>query len=276
MKQAQKLRNGDDGMGVVELEAPLFGQCFEVPSRRLAAVHDVLQRGAGHEILLPEAQDLPHHRVVVGVQNVGDLGRVEVLVCLDFPLHLVEGSKVERLNGFRLPEPERVDDAVAVAEHGHVVGNGAHRLVGEPDEDGVAVHPDAPGIPPLEPVVPFLVLIAVFERLAEEPVAVADTVAVEGDVLARGSIEIAGGEAPEPPVAEGGVLHLLELCKVLAHALQSLARFLEDPEVEQVGIDGAPHQKFCREVPAAAAPRTALFAPVRIRLLHDRLGDGVI
>lgn len=175
-----------------------------------------------------------------------------------------------------LPKPQCVHDAVFIAENGHVVGNGAHRLIGKAHDDSVALHSHAPGIAPLEPVVPFLMLEAVFKRLTEEPVTVTDAVAVECNVLARRRFQIASRKSAESAVAECGILHFLKLVEILADALQSVADLFQNPEVEQIGIDRTAHKKLCREIPAAAAVGFFLLAPVRVRLLHDRLGDGIV
>ena len=242
----------------------------------LELAHDVLQGRADHEVLLSETQDLADHRVVVGIQDVGDLGGVEVLVRLDLAAHLVERRKVECLHGLRLPEAQRVHDAVLIAENWHIVGHGAHRLIGKADEHRVALHAHAPGIAPFEPVIPFLVLEAVLEGLAEEPVAVADAVAVEGDVLACRGVQIARRKPPEAAVAEGGVLHLFKLIEVLAHTAERIPHFFENAEVQEVGINGAAHEKFGRKIAAAAAIGLLFFAPIGIGLLHDRLGNRIV
>ena len=62
-------------------------------------------------------------------------------------------------------------------------------------------------------------LIAVDKGLGKQAVAVADAVAVEGDVHRCSAFEIAGGKTAETAVAERRVLHLFELIKVFADAL---------------------------------------------------------
>ena len=276
LEKAKKFGDGDDGVRIVELEAVVLTEVVKIVPRRLLLGDDVLQRGAHEEVLLAQAQDFAHHRVVVGIEDVGDLGRIEVLRRGVLALHLVEGSEVERLHGLGLPEAQRVDDTVLVAEDGHVVGNGAHVLVGEVHGDGVTLGADAPRVPPLEPVVALFVLVAVHEGLRKETVAVADAVAVEGNVHRRRALEVAGGKSPETAVAERRVLHFLELLQVLADALQGLVRVLEDAEVEKVGEDGTAHQKLCREVPAALLIRRLFRLPVGIDVLHDRTRERVI
>ena len=195
LQNAQKFGDRDNGVRVVELEAPLLGERTQIFSALFEFSDDILQARAHHEVLLTQAQDLADHRVVVGVQDVRDLGRVEILRRLDLAVHFVETRKIELLHRLALPKAERIDDAVFVAENGHIVGNGAHRLIGELHEHRVALDAHAPRIPPFEPVVPFFVLEPVDKRLTEQPVAVADAEAVERDVLARRALQIARRKA---------------------------------------------------------------------------------
>ena len=119
-------------------------------------------------------------------------------------------------------------------------------------------------------------LIAVDERLAEEPVAVADAVTVERDVLGSRALQIARRKPAQAPVAERRVLDLFKLLDVLADGGKRSADLIEDAEVHEVGVDGAPHQELCRKVAAAAAGRVLFIVPVGKDLLHHRAGDGVV
>ena len=276
LQKAQKFGDGDDGVGVVELEAVVAGKLVKIVPRLLLLSHDVLKRGADEEVLLAQAQNFAHHRVVVGIEDVGDLRRVEILRRRVLALHVVEGRKVERLHGLCLPQAQRVDDAVLVAEDGHIVRDGAHVLIGKMHGDGVALDAHAPRVPPFEPIVALFMLIAVDKGLGKQAVAVADAVAVEGDVHRRRAFEIAGGKTAEAAVAERRVLHLFELIKVFADALQGFVGVFEDAEVEKVGENGAAHQKFCRKIAAAAFICRLFRFPIGIDAAHHRAGERVI
>ena len=64
---------------------------------------------------------------------------------------------------------------------------------------------DLPRVRAAQPVVGLLVLPAVLDRLPEDAVLVAQTVAHGGKLHRRHRVEEAGGQAPEPAVAQAGV-----------------------------------------------------------------------
>ena len=119
-------------------------------------------------------------------------------------------------------------------------------------------------------------LIAVHKRLAEQPVAVADAVAVQGDVLGRRALQIARREPAEAPVAERRVLDLLKLLEVLAHGGKRLVDAVQNAEIQKIGVDSAPHQELRRKITAAAAIGGLFAVPVLERLLHYRAGNCII
>ena len=275
-KKTEHFGNCKHGMRVVELEHIVFGQFGKRLSRLFVLAEDILQRRAHHEILLTQAQNLSHHRIVVGIQDVGDLGRVEVFFRNPFPLHLVETCKIERAQGLALPQAQRVHHIVVIAEDRHVVRNRQYRLIGKDDFDRFALYAHAPGIPPSEPVVALLVLESVEKTLTEQPVTVADSVSVHGKIFARRAFQIACRKPTEAAVAERSVFHFLEFTDIHPYRRHDLFRFFQNAQIEQVGKNRSSHQELCGEICAAFFFRIDRLFPVVIRPHHDCLGQGVI
>ena len=68
-QQAHQLGHGDGWMRVVELDRLVLGQAAQVPMLLQMPARQVLQRGGGEEIFLPQPQFLPGGRGVARIQQ---------------------------------------------------------------------------------------------------------------------------------------------------------------------------------------------------------------
>ena len=123
-QQAHQLGHADGRVGVVEVDRHLVGQVVQPAVLAQVAGHDVLDRGAGEEVLLAQAQLAAGRRAVVRVQHPGDV--LELVLDLGGAriVAAVEGVQVDVRRRRRLPQPQRADVLGAVAGHHHVVGLG--------------------------------------------------------------------------------------------------------------------------------------------------------
>ena len=265
-EQAHQLGDADRRVGVVELDRHLLGQVVEPAVLLQVAAQDVLERGGGEEVLLPEAELLAGGR---GVGRVEDAGQRIGAVALGERAGVVagvEGVEADRVDRVGLPQAQGVHPLRPPADDRGVVGGGLDLLRRDPDEAlGGAVRlvvldpaaeadvvgglepVELPGVAVLEPGLGQLDLVAVEDLLAEEAVAVADAVAVGGHADRRHALHEAGREPAEAAVAEGGVgLELGDLVEVDVEQLQRLAHRLEQAEVR----DRVAHQPTDQELEA--------------------------
>ena len=100
-----------------------------------------------------------------------------------------------------------------------------------------------------QPVLGLLALPAVLERLPEQPVLVANAVAVRGEAHGRHGVEEAGGETAETAVAERGIgLVGEERAVVDAEALDDGPQPFIEPEVGDGILEQPADEEFHREV----------------------------
>ena len=241
-------------MGVVELADVLVGEGAEVLALGAhPAAHDVLQAGAGEEVLLAQAQLLAVLALVVGVEHARDVFGLRALLDRGAVIAGVELAEVEFLDRGGVPQAQGVDGAVAVAGHRHVVGDGLDVAVADPAHAGLAarvvvelglpaeLHPlgvlgavQLPRAAVGEPGVRRLDLVAVDDLLAEHAVVVADAVAEHRQRERGARIEEAGGEAAETAIAEAGIRLLGgDLLHLQAEVMQSRCDLAGQAEVEQ-------------------------------------------
>jgi hypothetical protein len=275
-EQAEQLRDGERGVRVVELEDGLVGQGVERGVRLQVPAHGVLQGRGNEEVLLLQPELLALHDLIVRVEDARDvLGRVLLADGLDV-VAAVEVRDVELARGLRAPEAQRVHAVGRVAGHRDVVRHREDVVGVDPLVDEVAALVEArldaaveldrvdvigalelPRAAVGEPVVGLLDLLAVDDRLPEDPVFVADSVAHRRDAEGRHRVEEARREAPEAAVAEPGVVLLLaHRVEILAEVREARTRLLEHPEVRQPVAQQTPEQVLHREV--VDAPRVAL------------------
>ena len=89
----------------------------------------------------------------------------------------------------------------------------------------------------------------VTNHLIENAEFIADTVADGGDIECGQRVHIAGRQPAEPPVAEAGLLFLLEDSgQILPYAGKRLASLLPDPEIDKAVAQMRSHQELSREI----------------------------
>ena len=273
-EQPHQLGDGQDRVGVIELDGVELGEAGEVvPVVGHVVVNDLLKGGRAEEVLLAHAQDLALVRGVVGVQDPGDVGGALALDDGVGEALGVEGVVVEVLHGLGPPQAQGPHVLGAVAGDGHVIGDGAHGQVVVGDDALGLLAADDEGVALLHPGVGVLGLEAVGEELLEQAVAVEDAVAGHGQLEGGARVEEAGGQAAQAPVAQGGVGLLLEdVGEVLAEGAHRLARLVDQAEVGQVVEQGAPHEELGGEVVLHPALPVALLGGVPV--VRDGVDDG--
>ena len=182
------------------------------------------------------------------------------------------------MGALALPQAQGAEVLSAVADHGHVVGHGAHgeALHGNLHSEFVAA--DAPGIAVGRPIVRQLSLAAVHEALLEQAVLVAQTVAVQGDVVGGGAVQEAGGQAAQTAVAQRCVLHVLQVGKLHAALGKARLHILQYAQGEQVVVDQPAHQILGGQVqrPALFRARGMIVAPHGRDGIHHSGGDTLV
>jgi len=268
-QQPHQLGHRHRRMGVVELDRRLVGQRMELAILVQVAMHDILQRGGGEEIFLPQPQLLPGRR---GVGRIEHLRQALGLVALAQRAQMVarvEGVEQDRIDGHRRPQPQRVDAPATPAGHRRVIGHGEHALLrlpdifrlrvalaidhldhaAEADLDGALAPPELPGIAMVEPCVGQLDLPAVGYFLPEQAVHIADAVAMGGDVHARHGFHEACGEPPEAAIAERGVgLQRGDDVEIDAELRQRGAQLVHQAEIRHGVAHQPADQEFQREI----------------------------
>ena len=287
--------NRDRRVRVVELDGHLVGQLVPALVVLDEAPHDVLQRRADEEVLLPEPQLTAARRAIVRIEHLRQVLRLVLLLDGLDVVPLVEVPKVEVLRRLGRPEPHVVDRARVVTRHRRVEGHRQdvlrvhpvepqHALVVDDLDDAPAeLHRvehlgtrELPGVALPEPVVRILHLIAPLDPLVEHAVLVADAVAVARQRERRHRIEEAGGQAPEAAVAERGVqLHLVDPVEIELEVRQRVATALVEPHVHQAVRQQAAGQELHREVVDPLGVRPVVAAHGLHPALDQSFADGV-
>ena len=213
-------------MRIVELDGDLLGERAPIGVAAPETPDQIGQRAGDEEILLHEAERLPHARGVVRIEHPRQrFGRERLGQGAD-EIAAAEFLEVEEIGRAGGPEPERVDGLAPVAHHRAIVRDADQ--AGRPADDcaqAAAVHLeravqpdfhllvracDFPGVRPAQPVVRLFALPAVLDGLPEDAVFVAQPVA-HGRELHRGhGVKEAGRQAPQPSIAQAGVGLLFE------------------------------------------------------------------
>ena len=107
-QEPHQLGDADRRVGVVELDRHLVGEVVEAAVLLHVPAQDVLERGGGEEILLPQAQLLPGRRGVGGIEHAGQRVGAVALGEAAGVVAGVEGVEPDRVDRVGLPEPERV------------------------------------------------------------------------------------------------------------------------------------------------------------------------
>ena len=217
-QQTNQLGDGHGGVGVVELhgvEVCKMGQVIAMG--HLVGAHHILQGSGGEHILLLDAQALALPGGVVGIQHTGDVLGLVLLLQSPQVVLVVEGIEVQRGLRLALPQAQGVDVVGAVADHGHIIGDGQHGLVRELHPDGVVVAAVGPGITKLGPVISGFLLAAVFiKALLEQAVLIPQAIAGQGNVGGSGGVQEAGSQTAQAAVAQCIVLDFFQNSQINA------------------------------------------------------------
>ena len=273
-QNAHQLGDRDCGMGVVELDGGVISERADVLVLLDVAANEVKQGSGSKEILLPQAQFLAGGRGVTWIEHLGDrLGPHRVRQRAD-EIAGVEGVELERIRGARRPKAERVHVFAAPADDRRVVGDRLDRLAGVPDMARtlvVALHHfdrpaeadritvfgalELPRIAVDKPILGRFLLPSAPDDLPEEPVVVANAIAVGGDSERRHAVHETGGETSKAAVAERCVrLDPAQFGEAHAEFLQRLLHRLGDPDIRHRIEQEAADQEFERKVIDPFAP----------------------
>ena len=130
-----------------------------------------------------------------------------------------------------------------VADDGHVVGDGTHgfSVMCKMHQYRIFLTPYRPCIAVTSPVVGSLTLETVFDLLTEQTVAVADPIAIEGQVKCSCAVKETSSKPSESAIAECGIADLFKRRQRCAHLLQCLIDFVIDTQTEQIVENAASH-----------------------------------
>ena len=220
------------------------------------------------KILLRQPQLFSGFGLVVRIQHFRDGFGCDLLVHGAVVVADVERVEVERLGGFRFPQPQQVRGGHPITRYRGVVGDALDHPLGEPAhaiasvvvevgfgapaelhvERDVRAH-DFPRVAEAQPLVGELDLPAVANRLIEDAELVADAVADGGNVERRQRVHVTGRQAAEPAVAEARLFFLLqELGQVLPDARKRLLRRVPDAESDQAVAQMRSGQELGRQI----------------------------
>ena len=167
----------------------------------------------------------------------------------------------------------------AVADDGHVVGNGQHGVVRELDLYGMVIPAVRPGITIFGPVVRVLLLAALLVKaLLEQAELVPKAIAGQRQVAGGGAVQEAGGKSAQTAVAQSGVLDVLQHGQVYALGGKELLHLVQNAQVVQVGVNQPANQVFSGEVVGLPLLQTGLLAaaPVVGNGHHDGLTQSLM
>ena len=233
---------GDDhgGVGVVNLHHRVLP---EVP-QGIALGGELLDHQLGgvadHKVLLVDPQQPARIVAVVRVEEegqvVGNVFFVKVYAILYQGL----------VYGFQVEQVQPVGAALKAGDH-HVVHHGLDRAPGEGHREAhIRLLRPALRVPFRgEPGVGLFVLLVLPKALAEQAEVIQQPYAVRGQVQGGGGVQVAGGQAAQPAVAQGGLgLALLNFGQGLPGLLQSGPGLFKKPQVDQVVGEKLSHQKL--------------------------------
>ena len=293
-QQAHQFGNRHAGMRVVDMDDHLLGQLAHILAEALLVIlQDVLQRSAGEEIVLLQAEHLAFIVPVFGIQHLADrLGQLNLFGGLHIAA-FTEAVQVQLLRAPGGPHAQRVHHRCVVADHGHVVRHRFHGVVvaghivlfavdldlfhmaAEVHLAGVLHHGGLPHVAVVQPAVGQFHLLAVHDALAEQSVFIADGAAHGRQVQAAQAVQEACGQAAQAAVAQSGFRFFLQhVLDIDAQFLQGLGIFLGGQQVQHVAVHAAAHQVFDAQVIKALALLLFPGFAAGHHLLHDLVAHG--
>ena len=123
------------------------------------------------------------------------------------------------------------------ADYWHIIRNSLDGLTVEVYQNSILFAANRPCIAVLHPVVRFFLLEAVYNRLLEQTVLVANAIAVQRQIQGCSTVEEAGSQPSQTAVTEGSVFDFFERSERCSHFLQSGFYFFVAAQTEQVVKD---------------------------------------
>ncbi len=223
------------------------------------AADDVLDRCGGEEILLPQPQFLTGRIGIGGIEYPHQAVGAHLIGECPGMIAGVERVEPDRIQRGGSPKPQRVDPLAAPADHrgidrrrlhlfrrmpGDAVA-GLHHLAAEADTVRTFAPLELPRIAVRQPGFGQFDLPAIVDPLAEHAVHIADAVAIGRDAQAGEALHEAGGQPPEPAIAQRRVgFELLELCQIETVLAQGLLHLAGQPHVGHSVAEQASDEKF--------------------------------
>ncbi len=102
-QKAHQLSHRDGGMRVVQLDRYTLGQRMDAAGLADLSAQQVLQRGRGEEVFLPQPQLLSRRAVVRGVEHLRDRFRADLLGQRAMMIAAVKGIEAQRVRRARTP-----------------------------------------------------------------------------------------------------------------------------------------------------------------------------
>ncbi len=264
-QDAHQFCDRDCRMSIVHLDTYFFIELSDIRMVLFISLDRSLQGSGYEEILLFQTELLAGIMMVCRIEHLAHgLCQVRILAASLVVAH-VKAFQIEIIHRLGIPQTQRVNDAVLVADHGHVIGDSQHGLIAllyitgasvligliagiaaEFDFLRMGASADLKGILiAVQPSVRNFLLIAVFDLLAEHAVFVADTTAVCMIAERRKGIQETCGETSEAAVAERPV-SLLVLDRIVIHAelCKRFLHFLQSADIDDIIAERAAHQEF--------------------------------
>ena len=215
-QQPYQFRPGNGRMRVIELDGHVIGQFGNVITFRQEPAQQVLNGGGGKEILLFQAQFLAAFGGVIGIKHAGDgtrqsLGRVGRHI-----VAAVEAGQIEHIHRLGIPQAQRVGPFAFPPHGGRVKGGGENAFPRGPDgfatlfahmtaKTDLIGHFGALEFPDMalfQPAFGDLHLLTIGEMLLEQPVFIADTIAIGRDFQRGERIHKTGRQTAQPAIAQ--------------------------------------------------------------------------
>ena len=272
-QDANELRHGHGGMGVVELHSKLLGKALALGT----LTQQILHRGAAQQILLAQAQRFARALAVARIEQGGNIRRAHRLTGGLFIVLVVKGGHVDGLHRLGLPKAQRADDP-AQADHRHIIGHGAHGEIGKAHDHAFILAAHRPGIAMLGPIVGRFHLPSILKGLLEQAEAIVQAIAAQGDILRGGGVQIARSQAAQATVAQRRILDILHIAQVRALLIEQLFYLVVHAQAAQVIVPQATHQIFRADIAGAAALAKILLIlrPLGGDGEHHSLSNGVV
>ncbi len=114
-QHAQQFRNGDGRVSIVQLNDLVIRQLMQFASGQMMATQNIRYRAGALEVLLHQAQFFARRVVIVGIKHLRQFFRIDTLLFRPQESAVVEFGQIKRMRVGRLPQTQRLRDAVTIA-----------------------------------------------------------------------------------------------------------------------------------------------------------------